>query len=357
MSDLWTRYAEALASAGLAERDVVLLIEQARKVVPLFSRTPLLPLACELLDEHAFAGLLDATVDAQAHGPSDAHARDVWRLLFVEGCPLDHIWAVFYHAFKDPESDPQDWVTVAPDVALANARRYVELRFPRVSGPWPGLGCQNALECVRARIEALAPRNTFPAAIGLQELCRARAVVSRRLRSQLDDATQTDAELRRRLDASTVHDQALLVDWAETRTRFECFDVARRWVNALDEALRQRRAVHDIGDDLFVAATEPVSTAIPARRPEPASPTDRRLPLHHLIEHWNAGFSPPWNEHATRVERLMEHRDWEDPLTWLESVVEVAVVEWDDDGNTRVRSPAKLGGQNCGVTGSILAVA
>jgi hypothetical protein len=291
----------------------------------------LLPLAHEMLAEADFEVLLDATVDAQAHGPFADDARAVWRVLFVEGCPLDHIWRVFFHAWKDPDSDPQDWVTVTPAVALAEARRYVALRFPRASGPWPGLGCRNTFDCVRARIDAFAQHESLVTFHGVDEIIKLRAVMSPRLAARVDDAAKVDDLLRVGWLASNRIDKASeLFAWVDAQPRAEVFGVARRWVCMLDEELRAGHALHDVDGDRFVAIGEALERVPLCRRPEPSRPTERRGALRALIAPWDAAYRPPWRTEGN-LDRLLDHRDWEDPLEWLESVVEIAIVEWDEE--------------------------
>jgi hypothetical protein len=328
MTELWERYREALARAGLSSSDALTLVHQARDKPARLGRDPplVLPLLHRHLDGAAFSTLLDATVDAQARGPLSQPARSVWRLLFVEGCPLDHLWKVLFHAFKDPETDPQDWVTVAPDVALAEARYYSALQFPRASGPWPGLGCQNTLACVRHRIESFAAAESLAAFHGLAELVKLRAVVSPRLCAVLDAQARLDRELPRALDASnTIELAPELFVWSDKRTRAEVFDVARRWIQTLENQLRETRAIHDVSGDRFVSPDEPLGSARPPHRAEPSRPDDRREALRELIAPWDSAWSPPWDKGADSLDALLERRDWEDPLEWLHAVAERAL--------------------------------
>lgn len=343
----WERYGKALVRFGLSPEDAAVLLEQAREARAMFSiggsDPPLLfPLVQARLDEASWAALVDAVAETQARGPFAAPARAVWRVLYVEGCPIDHLWQVFYHCFNDPDSDPQDWVTVEPERALAEAKRYAALQFPRAAGPWPGLGCNNTIDSVGNRLASGAARRVLGSMFAVNELIKARTVASAILSETLDHEAHLPDPFRRTLvKSSPFETDPGLVEWVEGRSTDEIFDLASRWVQALVELLGAHRAVHDVGGDRFVLHGETIDETRHALRSEPAPPADQRAALRAIIAPWDDAFRPPWGKEEESLDALLDQRDHDDPLHWLTSVAERTLVVWDEGatGIPRLRNP------------------
>ncbi len=296
-------YGAALRARGLPDRDVRVLVASVRRWrAPFGVEQSLLPFVHERLYLDERTPLLDAVAEAQARGPRVGPWADGWRALYTAGCPLDHIWAVLWHAFRDPSGDPQDERWLGANAGLANVHRYVTLGFPRSGAPdtyGPGLGCEQLVRNARLGTLELLRLGVEGFLVG-QGIERCRAVLSPGLCAMLDARASASAD-----------------------------DNPIPWLDALDRAIASREAVHDVGGDRYRLATEPGTPAIPRRRRAPAPPGDVDPDLPRLLRRWRR--RRPWN--TTTVADL-QHTD---PLAWLQLAAEMAVYQGLDVASGRVR--------------------
>jgi len=190
------------------------------------------------------------------------------------------------------------------------------------------------------RIEAFASHESLGVLRGFDEVIRLRAVVSKSLATVVDEEASVPNELRIALASSdTIIDEApALFDWVETHSRAEAFDFARRWARTLSDLMTTNRAVHDVSGDRFVLSNESIDHQKPMKRSEPQAAADKRDALRTLIAPWDAAYLPPWGKSDASLDAILDQRDYEDPLRWLESVAELALIEWDNEtGSPRLR--------------------
>ena len=322
----WSGYAAALVARGLSAADARILVRQARALrAPYRTNESLLPFLHARISPDEFKVVLAAVVEAQARGPHSSRWATAWRRLYVEGCPIDHLWCVLWHSFKDPDADPQDFKWVRSPAALRNIDRYVHFQFPRSGAPGtygPGLGCEQLLENTRRGTRELI-RLHCPTVLTLQSMNWCRNVLSRKLRAQVDLAAGVSA--RGRDD----QDEPLQVPEDEIEA------TVVRWFFALDELRASNRVVHDLSRDRFLLRGERTTAREVRRRPLPRPPRDVADNLRSLVRRWRR--KDPVN--ATTVAGL----DEQDALSWLETVAEMAVFLGIDQatGRARIREPER----------------
>lgn len=256
--------------------------------------------------------LLDDLATAQVRGPPAGPTRDVWEVLFGHGCPLDHLWRTLYHCCKDPDSDPQDRAWVPRELAVANARRYVELRFPRASGPWPGLGCEETAACVAARFTTFV---AYPEVVSgfmlLQELRRLRQVCSTGLLCRIDDEVGLPAKVRDGMLQGEWDPTAppLLFEHVEEVGREPVVHLVASWIAAFEATEK----LVDLGRDRFVRPAEWAAPPALRLREVPAPPDGATVrALVAEVAAWS----------GQDAEDLFERKLHVDPLHWLEEVVQ-----------------------------------
>lgn len=356
---VWSEYEGSLIARGLLAEDARVLVGAARALqAPLGSHGPLFPFLRARLYAEDWQLVLDAVIETQARGPRQEPWSTAWRRLYVEGCPLDHLWAVLWHSFKDPEADPQDFVWLAPAVGLDNVQRIIELQFPRSSAPGtygPGLGCQALYDNTRRGAKELI-RLGAPSMPVLQNLNRCRSVLSRSLRADVDVAAGLQARtvarpsaealraIREKLDAAA---KLSPEEW-ETIATDSGFDEGmdellaldhdveasvERWFAALEARFASGQVVHDVGGDRFVLQREPFSMRESARRAAPRLAQEPSTALRRLVDRWRENGAP----NQTTLEEL----ELQDPLRWLATIGEMAVFAGYDEatGNVKIRDP------------------
>lgn len=298
----WSDHAAALVERGLSEEDAAVVIRQTRATKAPHARArSLLPFLHARLSEEELRPLLDALVEAQARGPRAGRFVKAWRRLYVSGCPLDHIWRVLWHSFKDPDADPQDDAWLGARAATKNVEAYVALQFPRAAAAHtygPGLGChrlvRNARDGARKLVAVRAPTFLVEEAVD-----RCRAVISERLLRDVDLLARRPADGA----SSTTGDG----DRATT---------ALRWFDALDAVFATDRVVHDLSGDRFVLRGERTTKPRLRLRQLPAPPLPPPSGLGARIGRWSKRAS---------IDATLADLDREEPLTWLVTVAEAAV--------------------------------
>jgi hypothetical protein len=198
--------------------------------------------------------------------------------------------------------------------AMVDARRYIALRFPRSSGPWPGLGIENTLAFVERRIDTLAPEEILGDPIRVASLATLRRGCSAALRRRVDREAAWPPLRRASPDWPLPDDGTRdLQATFEGLGRAEVVDAMRAWTSALRCSLADGGARLDVATDRFVLAREARRLPRLHRRREPAPPsqaTSRPL-LRDLYA---------WLGERARVLR-MGVRVHLDPLDWLDDVL------------------------------------
>lgn len=281
--DPYREYLAALRAQGLPARDARILVGCARSTpAPRPEDGALLPFLRSRVPGREWALLLDTVAATQARGPRREPFATAWRMLYVAGCPIEHLWRVLWHALRDPGADPQDEAWMPRAAGLANVRRYAALGFPTSGAAdtyGPGLGCERLVENTRQGTRRLLELGA-PAILAVQAFERCRAVLSPGLRAEVDAVAVTDP-------ASCA-----------------------AWLDALDAAMA--RAVHDPGGDRYRLASEPPTVTLPRRRRAPGPPRAVDPDVARLLARWRR--KRPWNgTTAGELERT-------DPLQWLNLV-------------------------------------
>lgn len=346
-------YASLLGARGLAPGDVEVILRQAKELpAPHGVGEELVPFLERRLSREERETILTAAAEVHAHGPTGLFAEG-WRLLYVGGCPLDHVWRTLWHAFKDPEADPQDFVWLPEEEALRNVRRYAELGFPRSGAPdtyGPGLGCETLLTNTRDGSRALLQHGA-PLLFVARSINACRDVLTPALRAVVDREAGIDpAEVvarpsRGRLDAvrAKLFARSELTDddlrdavWlTDHRDRDELLDLREerveslvgRWFSTVDALLASGRMVVDHGRDRFRLAEEPAAPLRVVRRDQPAAPTPAPALLETTLARWHRTTDQGYFGASATAQGLLE----EDPVIWLGEVAEMATYGGEDE--------------------------
>lgn len=319
----WAAYRRELGALGLSADDVDTLERQATAAGYTFlvlgasafePRHPsLLPFVHGARREFisgTFDLLMEDLIEWQALGPVEGRSRSVWRRLYTAGCPLDHLWRLLFDCFVAPNSDPQDWLLVSEEAALARADRYVELGFPRARGPWAGFGCGAALDAVRARLTTfVACHHLDFHALG-EDFMRLRRVCSESLVGRIDRRVDMPDEMRRAIRMASPESSVPLADvplpeFADARALDD-------WYEALARDLKAGTAVRDKYSDRFILADETVRLPPRSRAPRLAP----RLPAGNAASELVAMLAA--TSHRSPA-ALFDVKRYQEPLDWFES--------------------------------------
>jgi hypothetical protein len=336
---------KALRARGMSARDAAVLARIAEDLPkPRGVDAPLFPFLHARLTKREWALVIGAVAETQARGPRGRLASG-WRLLYVAGCPIDQIWRVLWHSFKDPSADPQDDAWLAETAGLRNARRYVSLGFPTSGAPdvyGPGLGCETLLENTRSGARELL-RLRAPRPLLLASVATSRGVLTPAARDVLDRAAgvlpkyrigrpsreEYDAVRARLLagEQPSLEDLSLASRYLNAPAGSdETLDVpdsriariARQWFLTLDAMLASGEIVADLGQDRYRLATERAVTRRVAKRRPPAGPPRAIRPaLVALLGRWRR------KRDGSAVSASARDLDYEDSLQrWLPRLAE-----------------------------------
>jgi hypothetical protein len=314
-------YSSALISQGLSPEDARAVVSHARRQV--FVEVPaarteepplLLPYVHSRRTELGRAVVNDLYGDLiawQARGPMPGLSRGVWECLWGAGCPADHVWTLVLDCFKDPQTGAQDWALVSEQQAREKARTYVELSFPRTSGPWSGYGCSAALEAIYERLSLFVEQGYAVSAVFLGYLLRARLACSTAVLEQVDREAPLPSDVQLALSLADVGEVLPFgnVDLPEQ------VDVAAvlAWVVRLRTGVAQKVFVRDPAGDRFVTLAEGPTQIQALRRNIPAAPVrSETIAVVNSAASWIVEFS---------FDELLERKLVMDPLRWLRLVV------------------------------------
>jgi len=321
-------YAQALQNAGLAASDAAALARYSSNHFKRFANDTL-PIGLYLPGQRHSRGyasdelrrsLAADLIQTQARGPLESPLREVWLLLYVEACPMDHIWPLFSYCIHTVDEFGDEVQDAAPlDVAFKRAQEQVHLRFPRSGGPWQGFGCEILLRKTLARVDSLVSCGYSEGSEFVHVLLRQWRVTLSLAQEYVDHVISLPPELQQFLAQMDLkpggyHNESYMSDRAASY-------VIQRWIHALYNAVTTNTVVNDVNSDRFVLPSEICSLVPPDReRRSSIEPPDPSLSARAIEV--IANYRPDLPVEYWKARKLTE-----DPLLWLESARDL-VREW-----------------------------